>query len=120
MAGQTDRYLEVGEGDGPAAGVLGAGQQQGAVALQAAYMEAVVGGGGWSVHLAGIEHGLFRGVVEQRDAFHREPPLTRRLIESVGQLQSDTRGMKLSVQTVDLLALKEPCGILTSSSVVWL
>lgn len=83
--------MEVGEGDGPAAGVVGAGQQQGAVALQAADMEAVVGGGCWSVHLAGVEHSLFRDVVEQRDTFHREPPLTRRLVESVGQLQSDSR-----------------------------
>lgn len=65
-----DKYLEVGEGDGPAVGVVGAGQQQGAVALQATYMEAVVGGGGWSVHIAGVEHSLLRGVVQQRDVVH--------------------------------------------------
>lgn len=63
-------YLEVSEGDGPAAGMVGAGQQQGAVPLQAADMEAVVGGRGWSVHLAGIEHSFLRGVVEERDAVH--------------------------------------------------
>lgn len=69
-------YLEVGEGDAPAACVLGAGQQQGAVALQAADVEAVVGGGGGGVHLGGVEHHLFRFVVAQRDAVHGKPPLT--------------------------------------------
>lgn len=54
-------------------------------------MDATVGGGSWSVHLAGIERSLFRNVVEQRDAVHREPPLPRRLIKGVGQLQSDER-----------------------------
>jgi len=90
--GEQTRYLEVGEGDGPAAGGLAAGQQQGAVALQAADVEAVVGGGGRSVHVAGVEHGLLGGVVKQRDAVHREPPLVRRLVEGVGQLQPDDRG----------------------------
>lgn len=71
-----NRYLEVGEGDRPAASVVGAGQQQGAVSLQAADMEAAERGGGWSVNLAGVENCLLRGVVEQRDAVHREPPLT--------------------------------------------
>lgn len=51
-------YLEVGEGDGPAAGMVVAGQQEGTVALQAADVVAVVGGGSGSVHLAGIEHRL--------------------------------------------------------------
>lgn len=62
-------------------------------------MDAVVGGGGWSVHLAGVEHGLFGAVVEQRDTFHREPPLTRRLVEIVGHLQSDTRGTRGNSQS---------------------
>lgn len=82
-------YLEIGEGDGPATGWVVAWQQQGTVALQAADMEAVVGGGCWSVHLAGIERSLFGCVVEQRDTFHWEPPLTWRLIESVGHLDSE-------------------------------
>lgn len=51
-------YLEVGEGDGPAAGVVVAGHEQGTVALQTADVAAVVGGGGWRIHLAGIEHRL--------------------------------------------------------------
>lgn len=82
-------YLEVGEGEAPVVSILAAGQQQGAVALQAADVQAVVGGGGRSVHVAGVEHCLLRGVVAHRHAVHREPPLTRRLVESVGQLQPD-------------------------------
>lgn len=81
-------HLEVREGDGPAAGVVCAGQQQGVVPLQAADVKAMVGGRGWSIDLTGVEDSLFRGVVEQRDGVHWEPPLTRRLIESVGQLHS--------------------------------
>lgn len=50
--------------------MVGAGQQQGTVVLQAADMEAVVGGGCGSIHLAGIEHSLFRDVVEQRHTVH--------------------------------------------------
>lgn len=79
-------YLEVGEGDGPAAGMVVAGQQEGTVALQAADVAAVVGGGRGSVHLAGVEHRLFWGVVAQRHTFHWEPPLTWRLVKSVAQL----------------------------------
>ena len=90
MSRVKDGHLEVRESDGPAAGVGGARQQQGAVALQVADVEAVVGGGGRRVHLAGVEHDLLGRIVEQGDAVHREPPLTRRLVESVGQLQSDT------------------------------
>lgn len=87
-------YLEIGEGDGPATGWVIAWQQQGTVALQAADVEAVVGGGCWSVYLAGIERSLFGCVVEQRDTFHWEPPLTWRLIESVGHLDSEQMRQK--------------------------
>lgn len=83
--------MEVGEGDGPAAGLLIAWQQQGAVVLQAADVKAVIGGRRRGVHLAGIERSLFRFVVEQRDAFHGKPPLIRRLVESVGHLDSEWR-----------------------------
>lgn len=93
---RTSLYLEVCEGDGPAVGVLRAGQQQGAKTLQVADVEAVVGGGGRSVHFTDVEHGLFGGVVKQRDTVDRKPPLTWRLIEGVGQLQSGTRGERQS------------------------
>lgn len=100
--------MEVGEGDGPAAGLVSVGQQQGAVALQAADVEAVVGGGGGSVHLAAVEHGLFCAVVEQRDAFHCEPPLARGRVEGVGQLQSKSRGTRSDSQN---FLKRKGCGI---------
>lgn len=84
-------YLEVREGDGPAAGLVVARQQQATVALQAADVAAVVGGGGRRVHLAGVEHRLFGGVVEQRHGFQREPPLTGRLVKRVAQLEPESR-----------------------------
>lgn len=84
-------HVEVGEGDGPAAGLVVAWQQQSAVVLQAADVKAVEGGRRRGVHLAGIERSLFGFVVEQRDAFHGKPPLARGLVESVGHLDSERR-----------------------------
>lgn len=81
--------MEVGEGDGPAARLVVAWQQQGAVVLQAADVKAVEGGRRRGVNLAGIERSLFGFVVEQRDAFHGKPPLARGLVESVGHLDSE-------------------------------
>lgn len=57
-------------------------------------MKAVIGRGGRSVHLSDIEHCLPSSVEEQRDAVHRKPPLTWRLVESVGQLESAVEGVR--------------------------
>lgn len=100
-------HLEVCEGDGPAAGLLVARLQLGAVVLQAADVKAVVGGRRRGVHLAGIKRGLFGFVVEQRDAFHGEPPLFRRLVESIGHLDSVRRTQTtLSARTINCCEAK--------------
>lgn len=90
--------MEVGEGDGPAAGLVVARQQQGAVVLQAADVKAVEGGRRRAVHLAGIERSLFGFVVEQRDAFHGKPPLARGLVESVGHLDTERRDVNMGCE----------------------
>lgn len=90
------RYLEIDEGDGPAACSVRTRLQQTAVPLQTADMKAAVGGRRWGKNIGGVEHGFFRDVVGQSDVVQREPPPTRRLVKGVGELQPEAKWEKVN------------------------
>lgn len=86
-------YLEVSESDVPVSRrvSVGAGHEQSVIFVQAADVLAVVGGGGGSVDLAGVERRLLAPVVVDVHAVQCEPVLTSRLIKGVGHLKPGRR-----------------------------